>query len=177
MKFIVKKDRNWHSIIHLIILTIVPTTILIICLVSLLLNLDKILEISVNFLLIFFTSLICSLVTIDYIVWQFKGYEIIEIDQTKFMLLRRGKIFKSKIIIKTSDIISVKECNYQPPRLGDSNSLFNHPFNTSRNIGAIGGKICIEYKEKKRKEKLYFGFSLTNQETRQYVLKMQDYIL
>jgi hypothetical protein len=108
---------------------------------------------------------------LDYIFWNFRGYEEVEMNDREITIKNRGKLKEKRIVISLSNIISIQEQDYE------RKTFFSPPFQTptgfSNAIGEIGGRIYVIYKEKKEK-KIEFGLGLTEDEASIYVKQFND---
>ncbi|MDR0830367.1 MAG: hypothetical protein LBN95_09720 [Prevotellaceae bacterium] len=108
---------------------------------------------------------------INYIFWQYRGYEEIEMNDKELIISRKGKIIDDKIAISLNEIKSIEEQYYEPETF--FSSIWNTPARFSRTIGEIGGRILVRY-GKKIKWKIDFGLGLTKEDAKKYVQEMND---
>ena len=119
--------------------------------------------------------LLLNLYLINYIFWQLRGYEIVEMNEKTLSIKRMGKLFNDSSMISTNKIELIKDQKkYDPSKFGDS--IWINPFLFSEIAGEEGGKIRVIYKTKifgfSFKISTFFGQGLSNEEALMYVQQM-----
>ena len=124
------------------------------------------------FLLVTF---LINLYIINYIIWQIRGYEIIEMSEEMLSIKRKGKLFHDSSTISINKIVKVEEHKYEPPTFASS---WHNPFMVSKMSGEEGGRIRVIYNTKflvfRFKIATDFGQGLSKEEACIYVKQMND---
>ncbi len=167
MKYIIKKRKSWYALANLFFILLALITALIIIIILIVNRFNSVLELSwLIILLIGF-----GLYIMNYIFWQFRGYEEVEINEKEFIIRRKGKLINDKFKIPTSTIHSIQEQEYEP--ITYTTTIFRNPFLFSKAIGETGGRILAKYGET-GKYKIDFGLGLTPEEAKLYVQQMNE---
>ena len=125
---------------------------------------------SLLFLLWISLLVYADLFAIDYILWNIKGYEEVNMDERELIIRKKGMLMKSNISIKLSEIESIQEQNIQETW---RTLLIQNTGRFSRIIGETGGKILVKY-GKNGKWKIDFGLGLSDSEAKIYVEQMNN---
>lgn len=167
MKFIIRKRKSWYALANLFFILLAVMAVLTIIVVLIINGFNSFSELSwLIILLIGF-----GLFIMNYIFWQYRGYEEIELNEKEFIVGRKGKLINDKFKILTSTIHSIKEQEYEPVTY--TTTIFRNPFLFSKAIGETGGRILVRY-GKNGKYKIDFGLGLTPDEAKLYVQQMNE---
>jgi len=169
ISLIIKKKTSYYALWNLFLLLAAPAMPIFMMISFSIDAKDTLLDVLKETWFVFLILILFALYPLDYIFWQIKGYEQVEFDINKFTRTRRGKIFRNKFIIHTTDIFSIEEQAYYPETF--TSSFFRNPLLLSKTIGETGGRILIRY-GKNGKHKFDFGLGLTSEEARIYVEEM-----
>lgn len=173
MKIIIRKKKNLYALSLLfsiiILVDIVAGGIIWIILENGVNSFDYLLIIG----LLFFLPLLFNLYLINYIFWQIRGYEIVELTEKILSIERKGKLFKDSSSIPVNKIEKIKEQKYDPT---SGSPFWTHPFEFSKVIGEEGGRIRVIYNAKiigySFKIASDFGQGLSKEEAHLYVQQM-----
>ena len=165
MKYIIKKRKSWYALTNLLFILLALITALTIITVLIVNGFNSILELSWLIILI----IGFGLYIMNYIFWQFRGYEEVELNDKEFIIRRKGKLINDKFKILTSTIYSIQEQEYEPVTY--TTTIFRNPFLFSKAIGETGGRVLVRY-GKDGKNKIDFGLGLTVDEAKLYVQQM-----
>ena len=100
------------------------------------------------------------IIILDVILWQIKGYEIVQMEDANFIYQKRGKLF---CYTKTIPYFEIENIRVK--------SLPTTIYNLRcKMLGTRGGKIKIEYLGRE----FFFGFGLTEEKAQEYVLLMNE---
>ena len=178
MRVIIRKKMSYYSVCTLFTIIIVLDLIIGSFIVTLLevsdiRRFDDLLTIC----LLIFLLLLVNLYLINYIVWQFRGCETVEMTDKILSIKRSGKLFNDNSIISINKIEKIKEQEkYDPSKF--SSSIWRNPFMFSKITGEEGGKIRVIYNTKvicfKFKIALDFGQGLSKEEARLYIQMMNE---
>jgi len=182
MKIIIKKEKSCFALIQLFaILILFNSVIAFIVFVSLtnvvfeFLSVEDLLTICI----LLFLPLSFNLYILNYIFWQIRGYEIVEMTENTLSIKRIGKIFKDNSIIPLYKIEKIEEQEYQPIEFGTS--IWINPFEFSKIIGETGGRIKVTYNAKaicySFKIAIDFGLGLSKEDAHLYVQQMNKILL
>lgn len=163
------KKKNWHGITILLILFAFPTLVLFSMVIES--NYISIKEALLDSWLILLILIGFDLYLLDCILWQFKGYEDVEINNKELIVRRKGKIITDKFSIPISSIYSIQMQEYEPVNF--FTTIFRNPLLFSKVIGETGGRILVLF-GKNGKHKIDFGLGLTHSEAKLYVQQITD---
>ncbi len=169
MKFIVHKRKSWYALFNLFVLLLIPIVALTGLILLSIKSHSSLLD-PIAFIIIFLLSWF-GFYILNYIFWQFRGYEEIEFNEKELVIWRRGKLKSDKLRIPISSIQTIQEQDYKPINYGER--IFRNPFLFSKLIGETGGRILVRY-GKRIKYKVDFGLGLTPKEAKLYVEQMNE---
>lgn len=180
MEIIIKKNKNGFSLMKLFELLFFITSLFLISTFVFVVNFLHF-DILLFDWKVFFSILLylcwllflCFFVffIINSIFWQFRGFEVVEIDTESLLIKRRGQLVKDVVTIPLNEIISIDQQKYIPVTF--KNRFSGNPFSFSRTIGEIGGHIKITY-QKKKKKTIEFGFGLSKEEAFHFIEQMKE---
>ena len=130
-------------------------------------------------LLFILPLILVNLYFVNYIFWQIRGYEVIELTAKALSITRKGKLFKDSSIIPMYAIEKIEENKkYAPTKFG--NSIWRNPFLISKIVGEEGGRIRVIYNTKiigfRLKIAIDFGQGLSKEEAYLYVKQMNEIV-
>ena len=169
MKWTFKKYRDWNAIIRLFFIFFGCLLFLGSIVVNNIIDWQSLFDVS----WIIIPFVIFCLFIVNLILWQFFGYEDVELNGEVFIIHKKGKLINNKFKIPTLKIYSITTQDFEPIKLGSH--IFRNPFRFSAEIGEVGGKILIKY-GRNGKFKTDFGSGLTEKEAKLYVQEMNDFL-
>ena len=179
MKFVTKKQKNRYALYSLIG-SVISINIVIGGILFMMIFEEGINRLRLDdFLAIcfyLFLPTLLNLYLINYIFWQIRGYEIIEMSEKTLLIKKLGKIFKHNTVIPLYKIKKIEEQEYNPPRFGDS--IWQNSFRIAEFTGEAGGRIKVTYNVKilgfNLKNVIELGQGLSEEEAHLYVQQMNE---